>query len=80
MSNLRCKRVFRLDGIQRHFRLWRIMYERGKPGDGKGYSVKLTVALARAWWAREKLTTYDRMVTVLGLRLHYSRNYGGTFV
>lgn len=80
MENLRCKWVFRIDTIQRHFRLWRIMYERGQVGDGKGYSVKVTIALARAWWARERLATYDRMVIVLGLRLHYSRSYGGRFV
>lgn len=56
------------------------MYERGQVGDGKGYSVKFTIALARAWWARERLTDCDRMVTVLGLRLHYSRSYVGRFV
>lgn len=74
--NLRVKRVMRFDEIQRHFRLLRIMWERGTLGGGYGYSVKLAFGL----WPR--LLGYDRtfsILTVLGLRIHYSRSYGGRF-
>ncbi len=80
MTNFRARCIFRLDTIQRHYRLWRIMWERGEPGDGQGYSVKVAIGLAKAWWRTESLGSYDRMVTMLGLRLHYSRSYGGRFV
>lgn len=61
-------------------RLWRILWERGEPGDGKGYSAKFTIGLAPHWWASETLGRHDRMFTVFGIRLHYSRSYGGRFV
>ena len=75
MSNLRFKPVMRLDEIQRHFRLFRIMWERGEPGYG-GYSVKLAVGL------HPKVIGYDRtfkILTICGVRIHYSRSYGGRF-
>jgi len=80
LHNLRARTIFRLDTIQRHYRLWRIVYERGNPGQGKGYSVKVAIGLARAWWRTERQADHDIMVTIAGLRLHYSRSYGGYFV
>lgn len=75
MTNLRVKSVMRVDTIQRHLRLFRIMWERGDPGFG-GYSVKLAVGL------HPKLIGYDRkcnILTICGVRIHYSRSYGGRF-
>lgn len=76
-TNLRFKRVLRLDTIQRHYRLFRVMWERGRPGFG-GYSAKFSVALT------PRLLLFTRqpngwLVTVLGVRLHYARSYGGRF-
>jgi len=76
MQNLRFKKIMRLDTIQRHFRLFRLAWENGTPGDGEGYSAKLAVGL----WP--KLLSYDRtfnILTIFGVRIHYSRSYGGRF-
>lgn len=81
MMNLRVKRVLRVDEIQRHIRLFRVMWERGEPGKpGGGYSAKLSVALTPSLlhWGCDSKT--DWLLTVLGLRLHYCRSYGGIFV
>lgn len=79
MKNLRIKRVMRLDTIQRHFRLFRAMWERGTVGDGNGYSAKLAVGLLPRLFAVERLASHDMMVVFAGLRVHYSRSYGGIF-
>lgn len=74
MRNLRLKRVFRYDDSQKHVRLFRLMWERGTVGDGKGYSAKLAVGLL------PKLFYYDDgRLTIFGLRIHYARSYGGIF-
>lgn len=36
MTNLRLKTVFRYDEIQGHFRLFRVMWEKGEPGKPGG--------------------------------------------
>lgn len=72
MKNLRFKRVFRIDEIQRHLRLFRIMWEVGTVGDGRGYSAKLAIGLMPKLFHRE-----DGRITILGLRVHYARSYGG---
>lgn len=82
VRNLRFKRVLRIDEIQRHLRLFRVMWERGQPGmfHGSGYSVKLAFGL----WPRLLSFEHDRgsssyLFTVPGLRIHYCRSYGGIF-
>lgn len=81
MSDLRCKWVFRRDEIQGFFRLLRVMWERGTPGKpGGGYSAKFSVALSPTLFSfieRDAIT--DWRITVLGIRLHYCRSYGGRF-
>lgn len=74
MANLRFKRVMRLDAVQWHFRLFRLMWERGTVGDGSGYSAKLAVGLMPKVFHRD-----GGRVTILGLRVHYCRSYGGIF-
>lgn len=79
--NLRMKWIFRRDTIQGFWRIVRIMWERGEPGQpGGGYSAKLTLAadprLFRPW-RRDART--DWRLTLAGLRVHYCRSYGGTF-
>lgn len=72
MRNLRIKSVMRFDEIQGHFRLFRIMWEVGTPGDGKGYSNKLAVGLMPKVFNWE-----DGRLTILGLRVHLARSMGG---
>lgn len=79
MKNLRIKRVLRSDEIQRHFRLFRIMWEVGTVGDGKGYSAKLAFGLRPRFFERERECGKAFLFTILGLRVHYSRSKGGIF-
>jgi hypothetical protein len=79
-ENLRVKWVLRKDTIQGFYRVARIMWEVGNPGF-RGHSCKFTVALDPKlfrWWRRDAIT--DWRITILGVRLHYCRSYGGTFV
>jgi hypothetical protein len=79
MKNLRFKWVLRRDEIQRHYRLFRIMWERGVVGDGHGYSNMFSVATQPTLfaWSRE----YGSWLLVLcGIRFHRKRSFGGIFV
>lgn len=79
MSNLRIKWVGRLDEIQGHFRLFRVMWERGEVGKpGGGHSNMVSVAV------QPKLFRWDTeggnwLLIILGLRVHRKRSYGGVF-
>lgn len=77
--SIRIKSVLRFDEIQRHLRLFRLMWESGSPGDGKGYSNKLAVALWPKLFTVQRETPGDILIGLLGLRVHYSRSYGGRF-
>ena len=72
-ANLFC----RWDPEAKFLRLGRIVWARGKgPGTGKGYTAKLSLAL------RPKLLGFatgchEWEATLLGLRVHYQRAYGG---
>lgn len=78
MQNFRFKRVLRMDEIQRHFRIGRFIWDRGTVGDGDGYSVKLALGLWPRFFHIQR-GRYDRLICILGLRVHYSRSYGGRF-
>ena len=78
MTDLRFKRVMRLDTVQRHFRLARVMWERGIPGKG-GYSVKLSFGLIPRFFGWHRGAQNDATVTFMGIRIHYCRSYGGRF-
>lgn len=79
MKNLRFKWVLRRDNIQGIFRLFRIMWERGDVGfDASGYSTKFSVALSPGLLAWQKQGSSIE-VTLLGLRFHRCRSYGGVF-
>ena len=71
--------IMRRDAIQGFYRLLRVVWVRGTPGDGRGYSAKLSLALTPVlldWhWDAE----HDLSVTLLGVRVHYCRSYGGIF-
>lgn len=59
------------------FRLCRIMWNRGRLGFG-GYSAKLSMALV-PWFFRVRRQWREWEVVVLGIRVHYKRNYGGRY-
>jgi len=78
--SLRFKSVMRFDEIQNHLRLFRLMWERGTPGvPGGGYSAKLAIGLRPRIFHREREYGKAFLFTILGLRVHYSRSYGGIF-
>ena len=78
--SLRFKPVMRFDEIQRHLRLFRLLWERGTPGvPGGGYSAKLAIGLRPRLFEREREYGKAFLITILGLRIHYSRSYGGIF-
>ncbi|MDR6818490.1 hypothetical protein J2X76_003667 [Neorhizobium sp. 2083] len=78
--SLRFKKVLRSDGIQKHFRLFRLLWERGAPGvPGGGYSAKLAIGLRPRLFEREREYGKAFLFTILGLRIHYSRSYGGIY-
>ena len=77
-SEPRVKWVGRLDRGNRLLRLFRVMWSVGQVGDGKGYSAKFSVGLRPTLfrWRREG---DGWLLTVLGIRLHMQRSYGGRF-
>lgn len=80
VPSLRFKPVLRVDEIQKHLRLVRLMWERGTPGiPGGGYSAKLAIGLRPRLFERERAYGKAFLFTIIGLRVHYSRSYGGIF-
>ena len=78
--SLRFKPIMRRDGTQKHLRLFRLLWERGTPGvPGGGYSAKLAIGLRPRLFEREREYGKAFLLTILGLRVHYSRSYGGIF-
>lgn len=78
--SLRFKSVMRFDEIQKHLRLFRLLWERGRPGvPGGGYSAKLAIGLRPRLFEREREYGKAFLFTIFGLRIHYSRSYGGIF-
>ena len=73
------KKVMTWSPVERKIRLFRLMWERGTVGDGKGYSAKLAFSLVPrlAGWKRE---LDGWRATIAGLSIHYRRSYGGRFV
>lgn len=80
MKNLRVKRIFRFDEIQRHFRLFNINWERGVVGaPGGGYSAKLAFAVERKLFLFQRNVAHVWRLTFLGIRVSYARSHGGIF-
>lgn len=79
---MRLKTVFRYDPDNRLYRLFRVIWRRGKgPGVGApdNYDAMVTVALSRRLfrWVRE---CDGWRLWVFPFRLHYERSYGGVIV
>ena len=75
---MKLKWVGRYDPSNRLLRIARLIYERGVVGDGKGYSAKFSVGLRPTlfMWRRE---SDGWLLTILGLRLHHMKAWGGRF-
>lgn len=77
---MKLKTVFRWSNHQRMFRLFRVCWTRGTVGvPGGGYSAKLTVALAPRLFRFGDPWCDGWSLTLLGIRIHYIRSYGGIF-
>jgi hypothetical protein len=80
MTAFTFKWVSRYDPSARLLRLCRWMWVRGEVGTDKGgYSTKLSLALHPTIF-RVSRARDGWMVTVLGVRLHKQRSYGGIYV
>ena len=74
----RLRWIGRYDAPARMLRLARLTWTRGTVGDGQGYSSKLTLALwPRLFHVAREFQSWA--VTLLGLRVHLVRSYGGIF-
>ncbi len=77
--SFRTKKVMRFDPSNQTLRVGRVMWQRGKVGDGQGYSASLTLGLRPAVFRWERGNT-GWLLTVLGVRVHLDRSYGGVHV
>lgn len=74
---MKLKRVFRRDGAL--IRLFRLMWTKGRVGDGNGYSCKLTLGLYPCPFSWR--SSGDEWFLYLGgLRIHFQRSWGGIHV
>lgn len=70
--------VGRWDSALRILRLARLVWSRGKVGDGNGYSAQLSLALSpRLFKVRCEWQSW--MLTLLGVRVHFQCSFGGYF-
>lgn len=72
------KSVFRWSSNEKMLRLFRIIWNVGTVGDGKGYSAKISVGLQRRLFYFQREWRAWRL-TFLGFHLSYRRSYGGIF-
>ena len=71
-------------GIRKHpyaarVNLFRIFWTSGDVGDGKGYSAKLSLGLCPSLF-RWQSDFNEWCLTMLGIRVHKKRSYGGVMV
>ena len=76
MHGLKVIWIGQTDPMMPIFRLARAVWQRGRVGDGSGYSAKLTVGLRPKMWQWNHGSS-EWAVTLLGVRWHYRRSYGG---
>jgi len=74
---MRMRWIGRYDRRARIFRMVRVTWTRGRVGDGRGYSAKLSLALCPRIIGWRRTSYPEWMLTAVGLRLHYQRSYGG---
>lgn len=63
---------------ERLLRLGRLVWANGKPGlPGGGYSAKISLGLTPRLFAFRRDILGEWSLVVAGIRLHYTRSYGG---
>jgi hypothetical protein len=72
------KPVMRWSASERMLRLFRVVWNVGEAGDGRGYSAKVSVGLELRWFYFQREWQAWRL-TVCGLHLSHRRHYGGRF-
>lgn len=80
---MRLKTVFRWDGGSKLYRLFRVIWRRGKgPGVGApdNYDAELTVAVCPPWRVGFRRECDGWRLWLFGLRLHRETSYGGVIV
>lgn len=81
--SFRIKRVLRSDPNARVFRLFRMMWETGSVGfDPDAYSAKLSIGLRPRWFDLDRRDYHGSpffILTLLGVRVHFARSYGGIY-
>lgn len=75
---MKLQRVLRLDRTAKLLRLFRIIWDRGDVGDGKGYSNSFSVALTPTL-LRFRRECDGWIATVFGVRIHRQWSWGGRF-
>ena len=75
---------------ERRLVLTRIYWNRGTPGDGKGYSTKVSLSLCFQWkmlWIGLSVEpelwgciVHLCLLPCLPIRIHWKRSYGGSFI
>lgn len=73
------KKVMRYSKPECKLRLFRVMWERGVVGDGKGYSSKVAISLVPKMFGWQSEFNSWRL-TLLGVSAHWARSYGGSYV
>lgn len=73
---MRLKTVMTWDPRLRRVRLFRFLWTHGVVGDGRGYSAMLSITLQPRLFVFER-EYFGWALTVLGLRLHHLKAFGG---
>lgn len=78
MASMKVKLILTRDKWR--VRLFRVMWQRGVVGDGKGYSCAFSVGLYPrvACWRREPRDEWR--LWLCGIRFHFERSFGGVHV
>jgi hypothetical protein len=77
--HLAARFVLRRDRHACLFRVARAVWQRGVVGDGRGYSSSVSLALRPSLFSWRKEWN-GWILTIVGVRLHYRRDYGGVQV
>jgi hypothetical protein len=70
------KLLMRKDSNRRLFRLGRIVWRKGNPGTGDGYSASVSLAVHPIIFAYNR-ECFGWILTVAGMRMHHKKSYGG---
>lgn len=77
LHHLKFKWMRRYSPQEKVLRLARIMWQRGRVGDGKGYSAKFTISLCRRLLSFEPNRGSGWYLIAFGLRIHFQKSWGG---